>query len=219
MKFLNYIHYFLYLSSNWNLRIALHILINDIKGEKKYGIHTTGIDDLKKTGQDISTASIYMPVSYDLLEDIFTHLPLSPREHFLDIGCGRGRAMCVAAENNYKKISGIDFSKKLCKEALANASIMMQKKDSPSFDVHVANAATYSIPSDVDCIFMFNPFNDIIMKNVIENILTSIQKRKRDVYIVYVNPLHKDLFIQKAFTEIYYSKRLKYLEVSILKIA
>ena len=77
MRFFTYIKYFFYLASNWNLRIAWHILDKEIKGEKKYGIQTTGADELKKLeakGIDISHATIYMPASYDLLETVFTEL-------------------------------------------------------------------------------------------------------------------------------------------------
>ena len=48
MQTIRYIQYFFYLASNWNLRIAWHILDKEIKGEKKYGIQTTGADDLQK---------------------------------------------------------------------------------------------------------------------------------------------------------------------------
>ncbi len=217
MKFLNYIHYFSYLAFNWDIRIAIHIILQEIKGEKKYGIDTTGVDDLKKSNIDISNATIYMPVSYDLLKEIFNHLPPSPRNHFLDIGCGKGRAVCVAANNNFKKITGIDFSQKLCAAATLNTIATKRGIPEPIFEIIHTDAVSYPIPPDVDCIFLFNPFNAIILEPVIENILKSIALNKRKIHIVYVNPLHKDLFIKKAFTEIYYSKRLKYLEVSILK--
>ena len=113
MKIFTYLQYFFFLGLNWNWRIAFNILSQEIKGEKKYCINTTGADDLKtlsKKGIDISHATIYMPISYSLLENIFRELPTTQKKHFLDIGCGKGRAICLAAHNGYKKITGIDFS-------------------------------------------------------------------------------------------------------------
>lgn len=218
MRTLTFIHYFFYLALNWNFRIAIHILIQEIKGEKKYGIKTIGVDNLRNSGVDFSNATIYMPASYDLLEDIFTILPAKERNHFLDIGCGKGRALFVAANYGYKKNTGIDFSKKLCDAAVENTTVFQQRKPDATFEVINIDAVDYIIPADVDCIFMFNPFNELVMKRVVENIVKNISQYKRELYIVYANPLFKDLFIKKAFTEIHYSKRLKYLEVSILKM-
>ena len=68
MKFLRY---FFYLVFNWNIRIAAHIIKQEMRGEKKYAINTTGADDLENLedkGIDISHATVYMPASYDLLE-------------------------------------------------------------------------------------------------------------------------------------------------------
>ncbi|MEI9958837.1 MAG: hypothetical protein WDM90_21565 [Ferruginibacter sp.] len=75
MKFFSYIKYFFYLAIKWDIKIARYIIKQEIKGEKKYGINTTGADELRaleKRGIDTDHSTIYMPVSYDLLEEIFT---------------------------------------------------------------------------------------------------------------------------------------------------
>ena len=96
MRSLRYIKYFYFLFINWNIKIAWYKIKQEIKGEKKYGINTTGADELfklEKQGIDISHATIYMPVSYTLLEEILEQLPATIRNHFLDMGCGKGRAL------------------------------------------------------------------------------------------------------------------------------
>ncbi len=220
MQTLQYINYFFYLASNWNLRIAWHILGKEINGEKKYSIQTTGADELQKLeakGIDISHATIYMPASYDLLEGTFAEIKQYNLNNFLDIGCGKGRAMCVAAHHGFKQVTGIDFSKELCNNAKENLEIT--KKEFPSLSYKVINndAFYYEIPADVDCIFLFNPFDEIIMHGVIENIDTSLEEFPRDLFIIYLNPLHKKQFIENGYKEIFYTKRLKYLEGSILR--
>ena len=59
---------------------------------------------LAKNTVDISNATIYIPVSYNLLENILTYITESCRNHFLDIGCGKGSALCVAVYNGFKNI-------------------------------------------------------------------------------------------------------------------
>ena len=226
MKFFSYIKYFFYLAYNWNIGIAWHIISQEINGEKKYGINTTGADELyklEKLGIDISHATIYMPVSYALLEEIFKQLnpskPLNPKplNHFLDIGCGKGRVLCVAAHQGFKKVTGIDFAKALCDTAKENLDLTKQKIPVLEYKIINNDAFYFEIPDDVDCIFFFNPFDEIIMSGVVNNILKSLQNNPRKINIIYVNPLHKDLFLKAGYTETWYSKKMKYLEVSLLE--
>ena len=133
MHSLQLIKYFFYLAGNWNIRIALHIIKNEIRGEKKYGIQTTGADELRSLenkGIDISHATIYMPASYDLLEDIFAKFNPATFNHLVDIGCGKGRVLCVAATFGAKNITGIDLSKEFCETAKQNLSTT--KKNYPA---------------------------------------------------------------------------------------
>ncbi len=221
MKIFTYIKYFLYLYDNWDLRIAWYMIKQEIKGEQQYGINTTGADELEELdamGIDTSHATIYMPVSYMLLEEIFVRLnPLKQQTHFLDIGCGKGRALCIAAHKGFKQVTGLDFSKTLCNAAAENLS--KTKKQVTDFNFKVINndAFYFEIPHDVDCIFLFNPFDEIIMSGVVDNIGTSLQNHPRKISIIYVNPMHKELFLKAGFNETWYSKKMTYLEASILE--
>ena len=146
MKLFTYIKYFYFLFINWNIKIAWIIIRQEIAGEKKYGINTTGADELyklEKQGIDISHATIYMPVSYTLLEEAFRQLnpskPLNtkPLNHLLDIGCGKGRTLCVAAHEGFKKVTGLYFAKDLCEAAKENLIITKQKF--PALEYNVIN--------------------------------------------------------------------------------
>lgn len=230
MKFFSYIKYFYFLFINWNIRIAWIMIWQEISGEKKYGIDTTGADELFKLedqGIDISHATIYMPVSYTLLEETFKQLKnAGPQQqttnnkqqtHFLDLGCGKGRALCVAAHQGFKKVTGLDFARDLCEAAKENLAITKQKIPALEYKVINNDAFYFEIPNDVDCIFFFNPFDEIIMSAVVNNIFASLKNNPRKIKIIYVNPLHKELFLKAGYKETWYSKKMKYLEVSILE--
>lgn len=192
----------------------------EVKGEKKYGINTTGADELIKLedmGIDISHATIYMPVSYYLLEEIFNQLPDSLRKHFLDLGCGKGRALCLAVHAGFKQVTGVDFSKELCNLAITN--LALTKQQIPEFEFAIINndAFYFEIPNDVDCIFLFNPFDEIIMSAVVNNIFESLQNNPRKLTIVYVNPLHIEQFVKAGYKQTWHSKKMKYIEAVILE--
>ena len=220
MRIFPFIQYFFYLGINWNWRIAFYILLHEIKGEKKYGIRTTGSNELKKIqaqGIDISHATVYMPASYLLLEELFPKIPADHHKHFLDIGCGKGRALCVAAYHGFNKITGVDFSKEFCVDAIANLNLVKCKYPSLEFSILEKDAAQIDIPPDTDCIFFFNPFDEVIMKAVAKNVSRSYQKKPRDIFIIYLNPLYKNIWLHEGYKEIYYTQKMKYMEAVILK--
>ena len=213
MKSLKYFRYFFYLLYNWDARIAFHIIRNEIRGEKRYNIDSTGSDSLKnleKKGIDITHATIYMPVSYDLLEKFFTEIKIENFNHFLDIGFGKARAICVAAAYGVKKISGVELSKELYTAGRENIAVCKEKYPSANFSIYNNDAFYFDIEDDVDCIFMFNPFDGIIMSGVMENIQISLENNPRKITIIYVNPLEKHLLLEYDYKEIFHFQNMKY---------
>ncbi len=112
-----------------------------------------------------------MPVSYQLLEETLQQINSDNKNHFFDIGCGKGRAMCVAAHFGFNKISGVDFSKEFCDVAISKPHNNKTKPTNQlNYSVIEADAAVTNIPDDVDCIFLFNPFDEVIMKKVLQKL-------------------------------------------------
>jgi SAM-dependent methyltransferase len=215
---MSYLKYFFYIAWNWNISIAIYIIYYEIKGEKKYGINTIGIDNLEELdNKHLDNATIYMPAIYPLLEMIFEKVNVESLNHLLDIGCGKGRAICVAAAKGCKKVSGIDFSKELCMDAINNLSTIQIMHSALQAKIINSDAYTYQIPADVDCIFLFNPFDDYLMMGVVRNIEQSLMQNPRPIKIIYANPLCKSHFIDAGFVETFHSKKMRYIEVSILE--
>jgi SAM-dependent methyltransferase len=220
MKSIQFIRYFFYLALNWNFRIARYIIRQEIKGEKKYGINTTGADELKHLevkGIDIEHATIYMPINYPILEQIFTRIDIGTRNHFLDIGCGKGRALCVAAYYGCKKVTGIDLSKKFVDETIENINAVKQVRPELQYEIKNTDAFYYHIPNDVDCIFLFNPFDAVIMSGVAENIAMTLENNPRKMIIIYANPLFKEELLSIGFIQTFHIKKMEYLEAVILE--
>lgn len=215
LMFLRYLRYFLYLAGNWNLRLAFYVLRHEIRGEKKYGIQTTGADELKrlkKTGVDTSHATLYMPVVYPVLEELLERMPQDARPHFTDIGCGKGRAMCVAAHYGFTMLTGIDFSKDFCTAATAQLQKTAARLPGTRYKIIHNDAFYFDIPDDTCCIFLFNPFDDVIMSGVVNNILDSLERRPRKLYVLYSNPVHQRLFAEAGFKPLFSIKKMDYLE-------
>jgi SAM-dependent methyltransferase len=217
---MRYLNYFRYLAYNWNIQLALFIIRYEIKGEKKYQQNTIGINNLKQEipNAQLVHASIYQPINYYSAELLFDQTYLEDTEGaLLDLGCGMGRVFSIAAAYNFKHIIGVDFSQNLCNAATSNALNTQANYPHTKVEVICQDAGSYSIPANVTTIFLFNPFDDFVMKKVINNIEESIKINQRSIKILYANPLYKKLFLDAGYIETYYFKKLTYLEGSVLE--
>lgn len=220
MKYFYYIKYFFFIAFNWNFKLAFFTVYHEIRGERKYKLNTGKIENVKKfsvIGDNINDAEFYQGANYYLLEKVFDFLQtIEANINILDYGCGKGRVLAVAAYYGFVKITGIDFAKELCEAARKNISPVQQKFPEKILNVIHANAVDYKIENDTNVFFFFNPFNEVVMLAVVKNILLSLKENTREIYVVYINPLHKEIFMSAGFEQIYHLQKLKYIEVSVL---
>src|SRR5262245_44984302 len=119
---------------------ALHKLITRLTGsnfnlkfrwkhpiDKLYGIDTSGYiqeDKILSTHKELmGKINPYMGVQPSVLRQIIEDLPDLEQYHFIDLGCGKGRATIVASEFPFKKITGIEISPQLARVGQKNAAI------------------------------------------------------------------------------------------------
>lgn len=218
---MRYLFYFFYIAWNWGISLAVFIIWHEIRGEKRYGIRTIGIDNLSGdvSPEDRRHASIYEPVNYYSATWLFNHLDKTDTiAAFLDAGCGKGRVLAIAATYGFTNIRGIDISRKLCTYANSLATSITNKYPDASVTVACADARNYDIPDSVGVIFLFNPFNHIVMKDFIRKVCESLDRNKRPVKVLYANPQYKELWIEAGFMEEVSFKKAIYLKGCILKI-
>ncbi len=157
-----------------------------------------------------------MPVSYTLLEAALQLVPPQQRRHFADIGCGKGRALAVAAQNGSERVTGIDFSPEFCAAASRNLEAVRTRRPALRYTIQLQDAASWPIPPDADCLFLFNPFDEHIMQQVVEQLQTSLARHPRTLHIIYVNPLQASLFLQAGFRIFRQLQTGKFRELMIL---
>ena len=66
--------------------------------------------------------------------------------------------------------------------------------------IYQGDAALYD---DYDCynyFYLFNPFSQIIMTPFLRHVKESVERHPRDIHIIYLNPIHHDIFIREGFT-------------------
>lgn len=220
MRTLSYLKYFLFIFRYWNFRLAYFTIRHEIDGEKKYGINTTGINKLKRLsvkGDNKKHASIYQGANYYLLEKAFTFLNEEKASGTLvDFGSGKGRIMAVAAFYGFENIKGIEFAPALSAAAEKNIDSIKSKYPDSNFSIITENAVNYKVEKDDSVFFFFNPFDEKIVLQVVKNILEPLKNYPRKIFVVYINPMHKEIFESAGFFEEYYLSKLEYLELSVM---
>ncbi|HVT07183.1 MAG TPA: class I SAM-dependent methyltransferase [Polyangia bacterium] len=114
---------------------------------------------------------------------------------FVDLGCGKGRALLVAAERPFRAVVGVELAADLARVARANAAIMAARHpERPPVRVETADAATYELPAGNVVLFLYDPFGAELMGRVVESVERAIQSERRAVYVIYYNPVSGHLF-------------------------
>jgi predicted RNA methylase len=130
-------------------------------------------------------------------------LDLPTGGRFVDVGCGKGRVLMVAARHGFTRITGVEYAPELCEVARRNLSLF-RRKTGLQFEAEVveADAADYDIPSDANVFFMFNPFYGEILDVVARKIARSVAEVPRRVWLIYLYPECRSAFDgNNAFVE------------------
>ena len=215
-----YISYFFYVAVNWTPWLAFFVLYHDIRGAIKYGITTfvpVSLNKLTIVNGDTSKASPYEAANYYLIEKLFIAFrKFSKADSLIDLGCGKGRVLAVAAHFGFTHITGIDFATELCKEASVNMEKIQKKITDLKWQVINDNVANYNISPHDSVFFMFNPFTEEIIEIFLNKLESSCKRFPRTTWFLYASPLHKEILFNRGY-EIVFQKQILNLKGIILK--
>lgn len=155
-------------------------------------------ESLKGDGQTLrhNDANGYQTVDYLNLRKIRKFLQLGSSDTVYDLGCGKGRILCVLAQAPVNKCVGIEIFPDLCDIARRNAD-QLRGRRSP-IEIRCADVANADL-SDGTVYFMFNPFGADTMRTVLDNIQRSLLDKPRPVRIIYLNPRVESLIASYAW--------------------
>ena len=126
-------------------------------------------------------------------------LNLSRTQTFVDFGSGKGRAMLLAAEYGFQKVIGVEISQELCEVARRNAKIMGYESQ-----IHpvVSDVSTFVIDADQNVLYLYDPFDVVILRRILEQLSASLKKSPRTVWLIYNAPTYHDEVMRVGvFTE------------------
>lgn len=114
---------------------------------------------------------------------------------FLDLGCGKGRPLMIAAKLGFGRVVGVDFSAELCAIARNNLRIA-----GVAGEVLCADVCELQFPDGPLVVYLFNPFGSKVLHGVCENLRASLRSKPRQCFLAYLNPVHAEVFDLAGFT-------------------
>jgi SAM-dependent methyltransferase len=166
--------------------------------DAEFGTETlsmVAIEDFSASGPSVSYAYEYHPTPVDDFEAILKWLPINYSNFcFVDLGCGKGLALILAARFHFKRVIGVEFGRYLHGIALANLDKFRRvNMGAPPIDVILEDAAEFRFPKEPLVVYLYNPFGPEIVSKVLVNLQTSLSQHPRMCWVVYLEPLHHEI--------------------------
>ncbi len=109
---------------------------------------------------------------------------------FVDVGCGKGRALLLALRFPFRQVLGIELSPALVAVAQRNLRSFgapWRQSDVPAEAV-AGDATVFPVPAGPVMFFLYHPFAAPVMKRFLAHLVDAAHAEQREVYVLYANP-------------------------------
>ena len=161
--------------------------------ETRFGIDSSGrieVEELNKTVKDDNFKDfgvVFASTTFEWMRKGINSLPININNStLLDLGSGKGRILSFALQKGFRKVIGVEYSPELYEIIKSNLKKLDKAKAGLNWQIINCDAMKYEIPSEIDVIWMFNPFKGPVLEKVLAN--CKIAGQKKDVYILFANP-------------------------------
>ena len=121
----------------------------------------------------------------EMMEEVDAELE---RFVFLDLGCGKGRALLLARKLGFQRIIGVELLPELLEAARKNVA-RLPAEEQEKFELVAMDARRYVFPREPVFLYLFDPFPPAVLREVLDGLMRSVQEHPRPVLIGYQNPV------------------------------
>ena len=159
----------------------------------RHGTRTLGwssLDEYAIAGPNREHGRAYQPTSAFAFGRLMREVDVPRSVGFVDLGCGKGRVLLLAAESGFARVVGVEFAPELVADARRNVARWRSRTSSPC-DIQIVegDVLNYVITPNDAVFFLFNPFDDVVLNGVLDRIEQSVDRVPRPAWIIYHNPL------------------------------
>lgn len=182
--------------------------------DEQYGVETGGLawgEELGSGGTAHYWSTGYYGIAPSAFWQALDRLDLNwPEYTFLDVGCGKGRALMLALKYPFGRIVGWELSPELTQVAADNLRRFTAewRRDVP-VEALAGDATGMELPAGPLVLYMYHPFAAPVMVRFLAGLRESLKREPREVYLLYVNPeldklLAKTPFLEKLWRECFF---------------
>ena len=144
---------------------------------------TEKLDEFSVVG-DRRHGTRYEATPYQTLRRVFAALPYDTSQYcFVDFGSGKGRALILAARRGFRQVLGVEFAKELHEIAERN----IRRACNGRAQSILCDAGEFEIPNGPCVLYLYNPFDRLLMERVVHNIVSSFRAKPRHIVIATLN--------------------------------
>lgn len=170
------------------LRFAMSSLL-DAGFDLAHGTSTGGeltATQLAPDAPDIAReATCYRPTRARPLRRLLRAAIPEPRGSFVDYGCGKGRALLIAAEHGFTDLIGVEYSASCCDIARDQVARGQARLPAMRASIVQGDAACFDPPHDASVFYFYNPFSERVMQQCLARIAASLDAAPRPHLIIY----------------------------------
>ncbi len=162
-----------------------------------YGVDTAGLlwgeslDEAPDAAQSSYWTTGYYGIAPSAFAAALQHLHLDwARYTFVDVGCGKGRALLLALRYPFRAVLGIELSATLAAVATENLRrfIAPWRGNSTPAQAIAADATSFKVPAGPLLLFLYHPFAAPVMKRFLAHLQAAARAEARDIVLLYANP-------------------------------
>jgi SAM-dependent methyltransferase len=162
-----------------------------------HGVDTSGLVPATECAPEPVLAAQISPYGGSQPSIVRAALAWLPNHHhytFVDLGCGKGRALVVASEFPFRRLIGVEIAPRLADVARVNAAtIAARYPQRTPIEVEVGDATAVVAPAEHVVYFMYHPFGGALVRALVANIERQKENGLRHAFFVYYNPVHADV--------------------------
>jgi hypothetical protein len=174
-------------NSPWEMVQTALAVIEDQAFDWRYGVDTGGITPLKNLAIDsrhVAHGVHYAPTRVRYFRAVLRALPIPRDSVFVDLGAGKGCMLLLAAQSG---CSGRSWASSSPPNSAARPSIRHFQRHcagNARIEVVHADVADYEVQPDQNVFFMFNPFDHVVMLQVIQRVAQSMEEVPRRIWVI-----------------------------------
>jgi SAM-dependent methyltransferase len=154
------------------------------------------------SGEDLAPSDLYNTAYYAISPSTLTRaLELFPEAAtgfvFVDLGCGKGRALLVAAQFPFRHILGVEIALELARIAASNAVSI------PRIQIQQQDALTLTYPDAPLIVFLYHPFLTPQLRRVLANLERQRRRSPHPTYLLYANCTYDKLISRTRFHRVW----------------